>query len=299
VVGNGAGTYLTAFAGGVPEVKRIRRWEMLAGRFYTDEEDKRQDKVAVLGKTVADKLFPNTPPSRIVNRTVRAGDHRFTVVGVLSPKGTNLVGADQDDVVLIPMSTLLRKVSGTDKCQLVVVEARSTELIDRVADGAKRILMQRHGIKPAQEPNFRVNSIREMTRLAEIFTGTLSMLIYAIASVSLVVGGIGVMNIMLVSVTERTREIGIRMAVGARTIDVLNQFLTEAVILALVGGFVGIACGAAAAYAIAEVAHWKFEVSPASVWAAVATSAAVGVFFGYYPARKASLLDPIEALRFE
>jgi putative ABC transport system permease protein len=299
LIGSGTGTYLTAFAGGVPEIKRIRRWELLAGRFYTEEEDKRQDKVAVLGRTVAEKLFPNTPPSKMLNKMVRAGDHRFSVVGILAPKGTNLVGADQDDIILIPMSTLLRKVTGSDKCQLIVIEARSTDLIDRVAEGTKRILLQRHGIKPGTEPNFRVNTIREMTALAEIFTGTLSMLIYAIASVSLVVGGIGVMNIMLVSVTERTREIGIRVAVGARTIDILNQFLTEAVILAMIGGLVGITVGAAAAFAIAEVAHWKFEVSPTSVWVAVAVSAAVGVFFGYYPARKASMLDPIDALRYE
>ena len=299
LVGTGTGTYLTAFAGGVPEVKRIRRWEMLAGRFYTDEEDKRQDKVAVLGKTVADKLFPNTPYSQLINRTIRAGDHRFLVVGILSPKGTNLVGADQDDIILIPMSTLLRKVMGSDKCQIIITEARSAEYVDQVTEGVLRILNQRHGVKTGEQGNFRVNSIREMTRLAEILTGTLSMLIYAIASVSLIVGGIGVMNIMLVSVTERTREIGIRLAVGARTTDILNQFLTEAVILALFGGMIGIAVGAGSAFAIAQIANWQFMVSPESVWVAVAVSAAVGVFFGYYPARKASLLDPIDALRYE
>jgi putative ABC transport system permease protein len=299
LVGTSTGSYLTAFAGGVSEIKRIRRWELLGGRFYTEEEDKRQDKVAVLGKTVADKLFPNTPVEQMLNKTMRAGDHRFRVIGVLSPKGTNLVGADQDDVILIPMSTLLRKVTGQDKCQLIVTEARSAEYVDRVTEGVLRILNQRHNVKPGEQGNFRVNSIREMTALAETLTGTLSMLIYAIASVSLIVGGIGVMNIMLVSVTERTREIGIRLAVGARTTDILNQFLTEAVILALIGGMIGIAVGASAAFAISQVAKWQFMVSPESVWVAVATSAAVGVFFGYYPARKASLLDPIDALRYE
>jgi putative ABC transport system permease protein len=299
LIGTGTGTYLTAFAGGVPEIKRIRRWELLAGRFYNEEEDKRQDKVAVLGHTVAEKLFPNTPFNQVINKTIRAGDHRFQVIGVLSPKGTNLVGADQDDIILIPMSTLLRKVMGTDKCQLIVTEARSAEYVDQVTERVLRILKQRHGVKNGEEENFRVNSIREMTALAETLTGTLSVLIYAIASVSLIVGGIGVMNIMLVSVTERTREIGIRLAVGARTADILNQFLTEAVILAMIGGLIGIALGAGAAYTIAQLAHWQFLVSPESVLVAVAVSAAVGVFFGYYPARKASLLDPIDALRYE
>jgi putative ABC transport system permease protein len=298
-VGNGTGTYFTAFAGGMPEIKRIRRWEMLAGRFYDEGEVKRQDKVAVLGKTVADKLFPNIPSGQIVGKTIRAGDHRFSVVGILQPKGTNLIGADQDDVILIPITTLLRKVSNQEKCQLITVEARSTELVPQVREKMEKLLHSRHGIREGKEANYRVNSIREMAALAETFTGTLTILIYAIASVSLVVGGIGVMNIMLVSVTERTREIGIRMAVGARTVDVLNQFLTEAVILALFGGMIGIAVGAAGAYAIAQAAHWKFVVSPGSVLIAVATSAAVGIFFGFYPARKASLLDPIDALRYE
>jgi putative ABC transport system permease protein len=255
--------------------------------------------VVVLGKTVADKLFPNLQPQQIVDKTIRAGEHRFRVVGILQPKGTNLIGADQDDVMLVPMSTLLRKVMGTDKCQLITVEARSTDLVPKVKEEVERLLNARHNVRPGKEANYRVNSIREMASLAEIFTDTLTVLIYAIASVSLIVGGIGVMNIMLVSVTERTREIGIRMAVGARTRDVLNQFLTEAVILAMIGGLVGITLGAAAAWGIAEIAHWKFTVSPASVLVAVVTSAAVGIFFGYYPARKASLLDPIEALRYE
>lgn len=296
LVSSETGTYMTALVGGVPEIFRIRRWKFKDGRPYNEEHVKRQDKVAVIGKTIADKLFPNVNP---VGKTLRANGHRFQVIGVLEPKGVSITGADQDDIIMIPISTLLRKVMGEDKSILLVAEARSTELVDEVAAGMDRILRARHRIRPGEDPDFTVNSIRDMASLAVIVTNTLSLLIFAIASISLVVGGIGVMNIMLVSVTERTREIGIRMAVGARTSDVLSQFLTEAVILALIGGGVGITLGAACAYAISLVAGWEFVISPTSVAVAVLTSAGVGIFFGFYPARKASMLDPIEALRYE
>lgn len=291
-----AASYPTALVGGVPEVFRIRRWKIGSGRFYTDEETKRQDKVAVIGSTVANKLFPNT---NAVGKTMRAGGQRFLVIGVLQSKGTAITGADQDDIIMIPISTLLRKVIGNDRCLLLVAEARSTELVDEVKVGMERILRARHHVRPGQEADFTINSIRDMASLALLFANTLTGLIFAIASISLVVGGIGVMNIMLVSVTERTREIGIRMAVGAKTRDVMGQFLTEAVILALIGGGIGITLGALCAWGIALVARWEFVISPASVLVAVLTSAGVGIFFGYYPARKASMLDPIEALRYE
>lgn len=292
------GTYFSAFAGGLPEVFRIRRWNFLAGRQYNDDEVNQQAKVAVLGRTVSDKLFPNLPPERVLGKTFRAFDQRFRVVGLLEPKGTSLIGADQDDIIMIPITTL-HKISGSDKCMLIVCEARTTELVPDVKARVEHILRQRHRVRREEDAEYRVNSIREMANLAVLFTNTLSVLIFAIASVSLVVGGIGIMNIMLVSVTERTREIGIRMAVGAKTSDVLNQFLTEAMILSLIGGGVGITLGAGAAWVIAHFAKWEFVISPSSVLVAVATSAAVGIFFGYYPARKASMLDPIEALRYE
>ncbi|MGL4465586.1 MAG: ABC transporter permease [Planctomycetia bacterium] len=290
------GSYFTALAGGVPEIFRIRRWRLKSGVFYNEEHDKRQDKVAVIGKTVADRLFPNRDP---VGETFRASGLTFRVLGLLEPKGTSIIGADQDDLIMVPMNTLLKKVSGSDKCMLIVTEARSTELADQVKTTMEKILRVRHRIRPDEEANFRVSSVREMANLAVMFTNTLSGLIFAIASISLMVGGIGVMNIMLVSVTERTREIGIRMAIGAKSSDVMNQFLTEAVILALIGGGIGITLGAGCAWLIALVAKWEFVISPGSVFIAVLTSAAVGIFFGYYPARKASMLDPIEALRYE
>lgn len=293
---NPAGTYGTVLVGGVPEVFRIRKWRMRYGSSYTEENVKRQDKVCVLGKTVADRLFPNLNP---VGKTLRAQYQTFTVVGVLEGKGPTLVGGDQDDIIMIPMTTLLRKVIGKDRCQMLLIEARSTEMVEEVKEQTEKILRMRHRIRPGEEPDFSVKSMREYASLAAMFTNTLGGLIYCIAAISLIVGGIGVMNIMLVSVTERTREIGIRMAVGAKTGDVMNQFLTEAVILALIGGGVGITLGAACALAIAEVANWTCVITTGSVLVAVATSACIGIFFGYYPARKASMLDPIEALRYE
>jgi putative ABC transport system permease protein len=290
---------VTAVAGGMPEVFKIRRWKPRAGRFYSDDDVKRQSNVAVLGKTVSDKLFPNMKPEQIIGQSIRIGrQQRFQVVGLLEEKGSTPAG-DQDAIIMIPITTLLRKLTGSDKCSLILAEARSAELVDQVRDGMERIIRSHHRIRPGQEDDFNVRPMREYANIAGLITDTLRYLIFAVASISLVVGGIGVMNIMLVSVTERTREIGIRMAVGARTWDILGQFLTEAVILALIGGFIGIMLGAGAAWMIARYLGWTFVVEPLSVVVAVLTSAGVGIFFGYYPARKASLLDPIEALRYE
>jgi putative ABC transport system permease protein len=298
VAKNGSVTHNSVFAGGVEEVFRIRRWKLAAGRFYNDHDVKSQSPVAILGATVARELFPNVRPEDIVGQRMRAGGLQFQIIGILQAKGATPAG-DQDDVIMVPITTLLRRVTGGNKCLLVLVEARSSSLVPKVKADMERILRVRHHIRPGEEADFHVKSMREYADLALIFANTLSGLIFAIASVSLVVGGIGVMNIMLVSVTERTREIGIRMAVGAKTTDILGQFLTEAVILALVGGGIGITLGAACAWAIAYIANWELLISPAAVLVAVATSAAVGIFFGYYPARKASLLDPIDALRYE
>jgi putative ABC transport system permease protein len=298
-----AGSHRTVFAGGTPDVFRMRRWKLkeftagMRGRFYTDAEVKSEATVCVIGQTVADKLFPYTNP---VGKTVRTREgNQFRVIGVLSPKGSSFTGGDQDDCIMIPITTLMRRVSGKEKCMLVIAEARSSELTNIVKQRMTEIIRKEHNIRAGQDDDFYVNTMREYASLAELFTATLSGLIFAIACISLVVGGIGVMNIMLVSVTERTREIGIRMAVGARTQDVLGQFLAEAVILALIGGMIGITLGAGLAWVIAWIADWQFVVTPHSVMLAALTSAAVGIFFGFYPARKASLLDPIECLRYE
>lgn len=298
-----AGSHRTVFAGGTPDVFSMRNWTLKEyaqgprGRFYTDAEVRSEATVAVLGSTVADKLFPRENP---VGKTIRTREgNQFRVIGALEPKGSSFTGGDQDDTIMIPISTLLRRVSGKDRCMLIIANARSAELTNIVKDRMTQILRKQHNIRKGQDDDFYINTLKEFNNLAVLFTNTLSGLIFVIASISLLVGGIGVMNIMLVSVTERTREIGIRMAVGARTRDILGQFLAEATILALIGGMIGIALGASAAWSVAAIVGWRFEVSPASVAAAAATSAAVGVFFGFYPARKASLLDPIECLRYE
>lgn len=301
IASNETGSHRSVFAGGVEEIFRIRRWKFLAGRAYNTQDDKRQSAVAVLGYTVAEKLFPNlvrVAPEKIIGQTIRASGQRWQVIGVLEPKGATPAG-DQDDIIMVPVTTLLRKVIGSTKCMLILVEARDTQLVEKVKNETIKILRSTHRVRDTEEADFSVKSMQEYSDLALMFANTLSLLILAIAFVSLVVGGIGVMNIMLVSVTERTREIGIRLAIGAKTRDVLGQFLSEAVVLALIGGMIGITLGSLAAWGIAILASWEFVISLPSVLIAVATSAGVGIFFGYYPARKASLLDPIDALRYE
>ena len=291
----------TVLAGGDSIIFDLRQWKLAPGypnnRFHTQEDTDRQAKVIVIGQTVKEALFPNVNP---IGKTLRVEPGgRFKVVGLAETKGFAPNGSDQDDILMAPNSTVLRRVLGTDKSVLITVEAASSEVIPVVKERVEDILRSRRNIREGRDSPFRVISLAEYARLASLFTDVLSYLIYAIAAVSLVVGGIGVMNIMLVSVTERTREIGIRMAVGAKTKDVLNQFLTESIILALVGGACGIVIGLAIALGIAVVADWQFVVLPESIAIAVGSSTLVGIFFGYYPARKASMLNPIEALRYE
>jgi putative ABC transport system permease protein len=288
--------WLTVLSGTTPETERVRGWEVVAGRFLMEEDLKKQAPVCVLGQTVARNLFPDQPAP--VGQTLRIDHLTLRVIGVVGSKGKSPTGADQDDQLFLPLSTLQHKAVGGDNLSVILTTPRDPEDADAVKEQAISVLRAQHRCKPGNE-DFDVSTVSEMAELAVVVTGTLRVLIAVIASISLVVGGIGIMNIMLVSVTERTREIGIRMAVGATPQEVLLQFLIEAVVLALVGGLMGITLGMGLAVGLARLANWPVVVSPLTVAVAGLVSAGVGVFFGYYPARKASLLDPIEALRYE
>jgi putative ABC transport system permease protein len=280
----------------VPEIQTLREWQPVAGRFFNRDEVSQAAPVCILGDTVRRELFPDEPNP--VGRTVQVDRLRLRVIAVLAPKGRNPAGADQDDELFLPITTLQHKVVGEDRINIILTAARSEAQTGHALDEITRVLRQAHRVKAGSE-DFDVSSVREMAELAYTVTSTLQVLVAVIASLSLVVGGIGIMNIMLVSVTERTREIGIRMAVGATSTAVLAQFLIEAVILSLLGGLAGITWGIATAVGLAWAVGWPVVISPTAVLVAVGVSAAVGVFFGFYPAWRASRLDPIDALRYE
>jgi putative ABC transport system permease protein len=286
----------TLLCGTTPELQSLRDWKVAAGRFLQREDLSGATAVCILGETVRRNLFPEDPVP--IGRDLHVDRLRLRVVGLLSPKGRNPVGADQDDELIVPLTTLQRKIIGEDRISLLLTAARSEAQTDQAVEEISRVLRQTHHLKPGNE-DFDVSSVREMAELAYVVTSTLQLLVAVIASLSLLVGGIGIMNIMLVSVTERTREIGIRMAVGATPAAVLGQFLTEAVILALLGGLVGLSLGVVTAAGLAWALGWPVVVSPGAVLLAFGVSAGVGVFFGFYPAWKASRLDPIDALRYE
>ena len=286
----------TLVCGTTPDLAVVREWKLAAGRFLAAEDVAQALPVCVLGDTVRRELFADE--ADVLGRTVRLDRVQLRVVGVLAPKGRNPVGADQDDELFVPLTTLQHKVVGEEKVGVILAGVRSESLTGRAVEEIDRVLRRAHRLKPGAE-DFDVSSVQEMAQLGYTVTSTVQLLVAVIASLSLVVGGIGIMNIMLVSVSERTREIGLRMAVGATGADVLAQFLIEAVILALLGGFLGITLGLGAASGLAAAAGWPVVVSPAVVLLAVGVSAAVGVFFGFYPAWRASRLDPIDALRYE
>ena len=283
----------TQILGEGPDYPQIRDWDMASGVMFTDADVRGVGKVAVIGKTIVDQLFPNEDP---VGQTIRVRDIPFKVVGVLESKGFNLFGQDQDDTMIIPYTSHMKRVSRRTFVNSVLVQCASTEAITQVQEDVTELLMQR---RRGKEQDFTVRTQLEVAQMATATSKIMSVLLAAIASVSLVVGGIGIMNIMLVSVTERTREIGIRMAVGARGRDILIQFLVEAVTLSAIGGLIGIGLGVVASHIVASSTGWP-TVTPLS-WVGIASvsSAVVGIISGFYPAWKASQLDPIEALRYE
>ena len=273
--------------------------DLVSGRFFTAQEGSRAAKVAVLGQTVKTNLFGTRNP---VGATIRIKNQPFVVIGLMAPKGRSTSGRDQDDVVLVPLETAQRRLFGTTLpgvVKYIMVSATSAETLKQAEEEIDRLLGQRHKAKRFLEKDYSVRNLTELMSAQEASVKTISWLLWAIASVSLVVGGIGIMNIMLVSVKERTREIGLRMAVGARSRDILWQFLTEAVVLSVAGGLIGIFLGVAAAEIIARFMDWPVMTSYLVGVAALLISGAVGVFFGYFPAHQAARLNPIDTLRYE
>jgi len=278
-----------------------RDWLLVAGRPIGPEDVDASTKVALLGQTTALNLFGDANP---VGQIIRVRKVPFTVIGLLDQKGQTSHGSDQDDVILIPLSTAKKKVLGASQASpravnSISIKIRLGEDMAEAETQVRTLLRQRHRLEPAQDDDFRLRNLTEVLETQEQSAQVMTYLLAAIASVSLLVGGIGIMNIMLVSVTERTREIGLRMAVGARGRDILLQFLVEAITLSLIGGGVGIAVGLTGSHAISYLAEWRTLVAPDAVALAFGFAAAVGIFFGFYPARKAARLDPIEALRYE
>ena len=288
--------WYTRVTGTEPQYFDIRNWPFAQGGNFTDDDVTRATNVVVLGATVQQNLFGNANP---VGQTVRIGTLPFQVVGTLQPKGQSGLGQDQDDGVYVPITTLQKKITGQDWLQYIMASATSQPASYAAQGQITSLLRDRHRIRTGQDDDFSVKNLADVAQLADQSSQVMTLLLASIAGVSLIVGGIGIMNIMLVSVTERTREIGIRIAIGATESDVLRQFLSESVVLSVSGGIAGILFGVAAAITITRVFGWDILISPTAVVAAVLFSMAVGIFFGFYPARKAALLDPIEALRFE
>jgi len=291
--------WATSVQGTATNILAVRDLSLTAGRNFTDQDIRNSTKVCILDQTVVNMLFGGMEP---INQTVRIKKVPFMVIGVLESKGQSVIGRDQDDVIYIPLTTAQKRIFGTTfpgMVHTIAVKARSAEDLSRAEEQITQLLRQRHRIGPKQEDDFSVRNLTQMLELAQQAAKAMALLLAAIASISLLVGGIGIMNIMLVSVTERTREIGIRMAVGAKTWDIRLQFIIEAITLSLIGGMIGIILGIIASQLLSYFAGLTTIISPLAVILAVGFSGLVGVFFGFYPAYKASLLNPIDALRYE
>lgn len=280
-----------------PDYLQIRQQKVKDGEMFTDEDVKTSAKVCVIGKTVADNLFTNGEDP--IGKVIRYNKIPFRIVGVLESKGYNSFGMDQDDVVFAPYTTVMKRILSVTYLQGINASAITEDMTDLAIEDVTNILRENHKLKGTDEDNFTIRSQQEMAEMMNSTSDTMTVLLLVVACISLVVGGIGIMNIMYVSVTERTKEIGLRMSVGARGIDILNQFLIESVLLSVTGGLIGVLCGIGAAVGINVFAHWPIQIQPWSVLLSFIVCSATGIFFGWYPAKKAASLDPIEAIRYE
>ncbi|OGP69011.1 MAG: multidrug ABC transporter substrate-binding protein [Deltaproteobacteria bacterium RBG_16_44_11] len=291
--------WATGIYGTSPGILEVKDCALVAGRNFTDQDIRSATKVCLLGQTVVDNLFGGIDP---IGQIIRIKKVPFTVIGILETKGQSIIGQDQDDVIYIPVTTAQKKIVGTSipgMVRVIMVKARSAEDLPLAEKQVTELLRQRHRSGPNKEDDFTVRNLTQMMQVAEQSAKVMTILLGAIASISLLIGGIGIMNIMLVSVTERTREIGIRMAIGAKTWDIRIQFIIEALTLSMTGGIFGITLGVTGSSILSAAAGWTTIVSPLSIILAFGFSGMVGIFFGFYPAYKASLLNPIDALRYE
>ncbi|MBC8014306.1 MAG: ABC transporter permease [Sporomusaceae bacterium] len=287
--------WTTSVQGATPDIMGVRSYVIAEGNFFTSQDIETRSRVAVLGKTVADNLFNGGTP---IGQTIRINNAPFLVVGVLEAKGESM-GGNQDDTVIIPLKTAQERLMGITYVQSINIQATGTDVINQAQADVTALLRARHKLASTTPDDFTVRNMVAIMETADQTTGMITALLGVVASLSLLVGGIGIMNIMLVSVTERTREIGIRKALGARYSNILVQFLIEAVVISVAGGLLGIALGIGASYAVSSIAGWKTVISSIAIIVAFCFSVMIGLFFGIYPARKAALLDPIDALRYE
>ena len=294
---NGNNTYPSSVSGVGLDYLKIRQLDVENGEMFTEADIQSSAKVCIIGKTIADNLFPDG--SDPVGKVIRFNKIPFRVVGVLKAKGYNSMGMDQDDIVLAPYTTVMKRLLAVTYLQGIYASALSEDMTDYAIEEITSILRREHKLKDSDDDDFTIRSQQELSTMLNSTTDLMTTLLACIAGISLVVGGIGIMNIMYVSVTERTREIGLRMSVGARGIDILSQFLIEAILISITGGIIGVIIGCGASWIVKSVAHWPIFIQPWSVFLSFAVCTVTGVFFGWYPAKKAADLDPIEAIRYE
>lgn len=292
----GNNNYPSSVSGVGIDYLEIRQLNIESGEMFTESDIQTSAKVCVIGKTIADNLFPNEDP---IGRIIRFNQVPFRVVGVLKSKGYNSMGMDQDDVVLAPYTTVMKRLLAQTYLEGIFASALTEDMTDNASEEITKILRRNHKLKESDDDDFTIRSQQELSSMLNSTTDLMTTLLACIAGISLVVGGIGIMNIMYVSVTERTREIGLRMSVGARGIDILSQFLIEAILISITGGIIGVIIGCGASFIVKNVAHWPIYIQTWSVLLSFAVCTITGVFFGWYPAKKAADLDPIEAIRYE